>query len=409
MNENKMLDINSIRVQFPILNQKLYKRDLIYLDNGATSQTPQVVVDAIANYYQTINSNVHRGIHTLSQRATIAMEDARVKIQKHLNVRSEKEIIFTKGTTDGINIIAHAMRFILKKGDEVIISALEHHSNIIPWQMACEITGATLKHIPMNNKGELILESLDSILSTNTKIVAVNHVSNTLGTINPIKEIIDKAHEYGAWVLIDGAQSVPHMKIDIQELNPDFFVFSGHKAYGPTGVGILYGKENILNTLHPYQGGGEMIKEVSLEKSSYAETPFRFEAGTPNIEANIALAYAIDFINDIGIDNISKHENDLLDYATEQLIKLGDIEIYGNSENKAGVISFNLKGAHNSDVGSILDKLGIAVRTGQHCTQPIMSFFGIKGTVRITFAIYNTFEEIDIFINAMKRVKTMLK
>ncbi|MEN8138223.1 MAG: cysteine desulfurase [Bacteroidota bacterium] len=403
-----MIDINSVREQFPILNQELYKHDLIYFDNGATSQTPNQVINTISDYYLKINSNVHRGIHTLSQKATIAMEDSRITIQKHLNAKSEREIIFTKGTTEGINIIAHAMRFILKKGDEVIISALEHHSNIVPWQMACEVTGAALKYIPINSKGELVMEEYDKILSEKTKIVAINHVSNALGTINPVKEIIRKAHNFNAWVLIDGAQSVPHMKVDLRDLDADFFVFSGHKAYGPTGVGILYGKESILNTLSPYQGGGEMIKEVNLEKSTYAETPFKFEAGTPNIEANIAMGAAIDFMNNIGLDNIAQQENELLTYATDKLNKLGNIEIYGTSKSKAGVISFNLKGCHPSDVGAILDKLGIAVRTGQHCTQPVMDFFKIPGTVRISFAVYNTKDEIDTFINAMERVKMML-
>jgi cysteine desulfurase/selenocysteine lyase len=403
-----MLDTEKIRAQFPILNQKINKRDLIYFDNGATSQTPKLVVDSISEYYSTINSNVHRGVHTLSQDATEAMENARVVVQKHLNAKSEKEIIFTKGTTDSINIIAHAMRFILKKGDEVIISQLEHHSNIVPWQMACELTGATLKFIPINEKGELLIEKYDKLLSDKTKIVAVNHVSNTLGTINPIARIIEKAHKVGAWVLVDGAQSVPHMKVDVHELDADFYAFSGHKVYGPTGVGILYGKEEILNSLHPYQGGGEMIKEVTLEKTIYADIPFRFEAGTPNIEGNIALGVAIDFVNDIGIEEISNHEEELLKYATSRLEQFGGITIYGTSKYKAGVISFNLDGAHPSDVGILLDKLGIAVRTGQHCTQPIMDYFGIPGTVRISFAVYNTKEEIDGFMTAMERVKMML-
>ena len=403
-----MLDKEYIKEQFPILNQKIHKRDLIYFDNGATSQTPKVVVDSISEYYSTINSNVHRGIHTLSQKATVAMEDARQVVKEHLNAKSEKEIIFTKGTTDGINMIAHAMRFVLKKGDEVIVSQLEHHSNIVPWQMACEITGATLKYIPINKKGELIMDEFDELLSDKTIIVSVNHVSNALGTINPVHEIIEKSHKVGALVFIDGAQSIPHMKVDVQGLDADFYAFSGHKDYGPTGVGILYGKEEILNSLHPYQGGGEMIKEVTLEKTIYADVPFRFEAGTPNIEGNIALASAINFINKIGVDGISKHEDDLLKYATEKLTLLGDIDFYGTSKNKSGVISFNLKGAHSSDVGAILDKLGIAVRTGQHCTQPIMDYFGISGTVRISFAIYNTKEEIDVFIKAMERVKMML-
>jgi cysteine desulfurase/selenocysteine lyase len=403
-----MLDTEKIRAQFPILNQKINKRDLIYFDNGATSQTPKLVVDSISEYYSTINSNVHRGVHTLSQDATEAMENARVVVQKHLNAKSEKEIIFTKGTTDSINIIAHAMRFILKKGDEVIISQLEHHSNIVPWQMACELTGATLKFIPINEKGELLIEKYDKLLSDKTKIVAVNHVSNTLGTINPIARIIEKAHKVGAWVLVDGAQSVPHMKVDVHELDADFYAFSGHKVYGPTGVGILYGKEEILNSLHPYQGGGEMIKEVTLEKTIYADIPFRFEAGTPNIEGNIALGVAIDFVNDIGIEEISNHEEELLKYATSRLEQFGGITIYGTSKYKAGVISFSLDGAHPSDVGILLDKLGIAVRTGQHCTQPIMDYFGIPGTVRISFAVYNTKEEIDGFMTAMERVMMML-
>ena len=403
-----MLDEKYIKEQFPILSRKLYKKDLIYFDNGATSQTPKVVVDTISDYYYRINSNVHRGIHTLSQEATIAMEDARVTIQKHINAKSKNEIIFTKGTTDGINIIAHAMRFILKEGDEVIISQLEHHSNIVPWQMACESTGAILKYIPINKKGELILEEYDKLLSAKTKIVSIAHVSNALGTINPVSEIIEKARNVGAFTLIDGAQSIPHLKVDVQDLDADFYVFSGHKVYGPTGVGILYGKEEILNSLHPYQGGGEMIKEVTLDKTTYADAPFRFEAGTPNIEGNIALAKAIDFVNEIGIEKISKHENELLNYATEKLEQLGDVIIYGTSDKKAGVISFNIKGVHSSDVGLILDKLGIAVRTGKHCAQPIMDYFDISGTVRISFAVYNTKDEVDIFIKSMERVKMML-
>ncbi len=403
-----MLDEKYIKEQFPILSRKLYKKDLIYFDNGATSQTPKVVVDAISDYYFRINSNVHRGIHTLSQEATMAMENARMTIQKHINAKSKDEIIFTKGTTDGINIIAHAMRFILKEGDEVIISQLEHHSNIVPWQMACESTGAILKYIPINKKGELILEEYDKLLSTKTKIVSVAHVSNALGTINQVSEIIEKAHNVGAFTLIDGAQSIPHLKVDVQYLDADFYVFSGHKVYGPTGVGILYGKEEILNSLHPYQGGGEMIKEVTLEKATYADAPFRFEAGTPNIEGNIALAKAIDFVNEIGIEKISKHENELLNYATKKLEQLGDVIIYGTSDKKAGVISFNIKGVHPSDVGMILDKLGIAVRTGKHCAQPIMDYFGISGTVRVSFAVYNTKDEIDVFIKSMERVKMML-
>jgi len=403
-----MINTDIIREDFPILNQEIHKRKLVYLDNGATSQTPQFVVDKISEYYSTINSNVHRGIHTLSQRATDAMEDARVKIQKHINAKHSAEIIFTKGTTDSINIIAHAMRFELKKGDEVIITELDHHSNIVPWQMACEISGATLKYIPITANGELNLEEYKKLISDNTKLVAINHVSNALGTINPVKEIIDIAHKHKALVSVDGAQAIPHMMVDVQDLDADFYSFSGHKMYGPTGVGILYGKLDLLNSLHPYQGGGEMIKEVSLTKSTYAEAPFRFEAGTPNIEGNIALGYTIDYINNIGVDKISAHENTLLKYAYSKLQEIDGITIYGSSENKAGVISFNIDGTHPSDVGTILDKLGVAVRTGQHCTQPVMDYYGIPGTVRISFAVYNTTEEIDIFIKALKRVQLML-
>jgi cysteine desulfurase / selenocysteine lyase len=403
-----MIDVNKIREQFPILNQKLYKMDLVYLDNGATSQTPTIVTDVIVDYYNTINSNVHRGIHTLSQKATVKMEEARVKIQKHINAKHESEVIFTKGTTDSLNIIAHAMRFRLKKGDEIIISQLEHHSNIVPWQMACELTGATLKFIPINEKGELIIDEYKKLLSTNTVLVSVNHVSNALGTVNPVKEIIQLAHENGAWVSIDGAQSIPHQKVDVQDLDADFYSFSGHKAYGPTGVGILYGKKDILNELHPYQGGGEMITSVTMEKSHYAEAPFRFEAGTPNIAGNIALGYAIDFMNSIGMDNISKHENELIQYATKELNEIPQVKIYGTSQNKAGVISFNVEGAHSSDIGMILDKQGIAVRTGQHCAQPIMDFFDIPGTSRVSFAVYNTKDDVDSFIAGLKKAIMML-
>ncbi len=402
------MDIIKIREDFPILHQKINKRDLVYLDNAATSQKPKLVIDAIDNYYKTINSNVHRGVHTLSQLATNAYEETRVKLQQYFNAKNAYEIIFTRGTTESINLLASSFTTLINKGDEIIISALEHHSNIVPWQMLCERTGAVLKVIPMNNKGELQLDKYKELLSDKTKIVSVSHVSNALGTVNPIKEIIDLAHQFNAVAIIDGAQATPHMHVDFQELNCDFYCASAHKMYGPTGIGFLYGKEEWLHKLPPFHGGGEMIKEVTFEKTTYADLPFKFEAGTPNIEAGIAFGTALDYIQNIGIDNIATYENELLDYATIQLKKIEDITIYGTAKNKAGVLSFNLNGIHPFDVGSIIDKLGIAVRTGHHCTQPIMQFYNIPGTVRASFAFYNTKEEIDRFIEAVKRAKMML-
>ena len=402
------MDIIKIREDFPILHQKINKRDLVYLDNAATSQKPQVVIDAIENYYKTINSNVHRGVHTLSQLATNAYEETRVKLQQYFNAKNAYEIIFTRGTTESINLLASSFTALINKGDEIIISALEHHSNIVPWQMLCERSGAVLKVIPMNEKGELQLDIYRELLSDKTKIVSVNHVSNALGTVNPIKEIIDLAHQYNAVAIIDGAQATPHMQVDFQELNCDFYCASAHKMYGPTGIGFLYGKEEWLHKLPPFHGGGEMIKEVTFEKTTYADLPFKFEAGTPNIEAGIAFGTALDYIQNIGIDNIATYENELLDYATKQLKEIENITIYGTAKNKAGVLSFNLNGIHPFDVGSIIDKLGIAVRTGHHCTQPIMQFYNIPGTVRASFAFYNTKEEIDRFIEAVKRAKMML-
>lgn len=403
-----MLDIQSIRAEFPILSQKVNGKPLVYFDNAATSQKPKVVIDAISAYYEQINANIHRGVHKLSQLATDAYEISRSKIQHHINARHNHEVIFTSGTTHGINLVSNGFAAILKAGDEVMVSNLEHHSNIVPWQMLCERTGAKLTVIPMNNQGELVLEEFEKLLSEKTKIVAVNHISNALGTINPIKEIIEKAHKAGAAVLIDGAQAAPHIKPDVQELDCDFYVFSGHKICGPTGSGILYGKEAWLNKLPPYQGGGEMIKEVTFEKTTYAELPHKFEAGTPNIEGGIVLGTAIDYLNSIGFDNIAAYEHELLEYGTQRLLEIEGLKIYGTSKNKTSVISFNIEDIHPYDIGAIVDKLGIAVRTGHHCAQPIMSFFNIPGTVRASFAFYNTKEEIDALVEAVKKAKTML-
>lgn len=403
-----MLDIQSIRAEFPILSQKVNGKPLVYFDNAATSQKPKVVIDAIAAYYEEINANIHRGVHKLSQLATDAYEISRSKIQHHINAKHNHEVIFTSGTTHGINLVSNGFASVLKAGDEVMVSALEHHSNIVPWQMLCERTGAKLTVIPMNNEGELVLEEFERLLSEKTKIVAVNHISNALGTINPIKEIIQKAHEVGAAVLIDGAQAAPHIKPDVQELDCDFYVFSGHKICGPTGSGILYGKEVWLNKLPPYQGGGEMIKEVTFEKTTYAELPHKFEAGTPNIEGGIVLGTAIDYLNSIGFDAIATYEHELLEYGTKRLLEIEGLKIYGTSKNKTSVISFNIEGIHPYDIGAIVDKLGIAVRTGHHCAQPIMNYFNIPGTVRASFAFYNTKEEIDTLVAAVKKAQTML-
>ena len=403
-----MLDIQKIRADFPILNQKVNGKPLVYFDNGATSQKPQVVIDAISKYYQEINANIHRGVHTLSQLATDAYEVARGKVQHHINAKHAHEVLFTSGTTFGINLVANGFVAILKPGDEVIVSHLEHHSNIVPWQMLCEKTGATLKVIPMSENGELIMSEYDKLLSEKTKIVAVNHISNALRIINPVKYMIDKAHEVGAAILIDGAQSVPHLKPDVQALDCDFYAFSGHKMCGPTGTGILYGKEEWLHKLPPYQGGGEMIKEVTFEKTTYADLPHKFEAGTPHIAGGIVLGTAIDYLNSVGFENIQKQELELLAYATERLSEIESLRIYGNSKNKTSVISFNIEGIHPYDIGTIIDKLGIAVRTGHHCAQPIMNFFGIPGTIRASFSFYNTKEEIDALVEAVKKAKMML-
>ena len=403
-----MLDIQKIRADFPILSQKVNGKPLVYFDNGATSQKPKVVIDAITNYYEEINANIHRGVHTLSQLATDAYEVSRCKIQNHINAKFSHEVIFTSGTTHSINAVANGFASILKVGDEVMVSALEHHSNIVPWQMLCEKTGAILKVIPMNENGELIMSDFDKLLSEKTKIVTVNHISNALGTINPIEYMIEKAHQVGATILIDGAQATPHLKPDVQALDCDFYVFSGHKICGPTGVGILYGKEEWLRKLPPYQGGGEMIATVSFEKTTYADLPHKFEAGTPNIEGGIVLGTAIDYLNEIGFENIAKYEHELLVYATEKLLEIEGLKIYGTAKEKTSVISFNIEGIHPYDIGTIIDKLGIAVRTGHHCAQPIMDFYKIPGTIRASFAFYNTKEEIDIFVEAVKKAQMML-
>ena len=403
-----MFDVSKIREQFPILKKQVNGQDLVYFDNGATTQKPQSVIDAVSNYYQNENSNVHRGVHFLSGLATDKFEETRNIIQQFIGAKHNHEIIFTKGTTDSINLVANGFRSLLKKGDEIIISELEHHSNIVPWQMCCELSGASLKVIPLLDNGELNITAFYNLITKNTKLVAVSHVSNTLGTINPIEEIIEKAHAVGSKVLIDGAQAASHICLNMQKLDADFYCFSSHKMYGPTGVGVLYGKEEILNTLPPYQGGGEMIKEVSFEKTTYASLPYKFEAGTPNIAGVIAFKSALDFITELGIENIARYEAELLQYATSEILKIEGVKIYGTSKKKSGIISFNIKGLHPYDIGMIVDKMGIAIRTGHHCTQPIMKRYNITGTVRISLAVYNTKAEIDICINAIKKARLML-
>ncbi len=408
--EKVILDIEKIRGDFPILSRKVNGKNLIYFDNGATTQKPKSVIDAIDNYYRNQNANIHRGVHTLSQEITVAYENARATIQKHLNAKHAHEIIFTKGTTDSINLVASSFgKKFISKGDEILISAMEHHSNILPWQQVCEEKGAILKVIPINKEGELIISEYKRLLSDKTKIVAVTHISNTLGTINPIEEIIALAHVKNIPVLIDGAQAIPHTEIDVQLLSADFYVFSSHKVFGPTGVGILYGKEKWLNELPPYQVGGGTIKTVTFEKTEYADLPLKFEAGTPHIEGGVGFAVAIDYINKLGLKNIAAYEHELLVYATEALSKIEGVKIIGTAKEKASVISFIVDGLHPFDVGTILDQQGIAVRTGHHCNQPLMQFFCIPGTVRASFAFYNTKEEIDVFIEGLKKAIKMLK
>ena len=403
-----MINVEDIRKDFPILNRQVNGKPLVYFDNAATSQTPQQVIDVIVDYYSNYNANIHRGVHALSQEATDKYEAARKTVQNHFNAKHAYEVILTSGTTHSINLVANGFASLLNENDELIVSALEHHSNIVPWQMLCEKTGATLKVIPMTNEGELDMQAYTNLLSKSTKLVFVNHISNALGTINPIETIIEKAHQVGAAVLIDGAQACPHIKPDVQALDVDFYVTSAHKMCGPTGVGVLYGKEEWLKKLPPYQGGGEMIDQVTFEKTTYAGLPHKFEAGTPNICGGIAFGAAIDYMNTIGFDNIATYEHELLEYGTKKLLEIEGLKIYGTSKNKTSVISFNLDGIHPYDVGTLLDKMGVAVRTGHHCTQPIMDFYKIPGTVRASFAFYNNKEEIDALVSGVKKAKMML-
>ncbi len=405
---NSTFDIQKIRAAFPILHQEVNGKPLIYFDNAATSQKPKVVIKALQDYYEQDNANIHRGIHTLAERATTAFEATRKKAQQFINAAEEKEVIFTKGTTDSINLVAATFgRKFIKKGDEIIISTLEHHSNIVPWQLLCEQNGCILKVIPINEAGEIIFEQYVALLSEKTKLVAVNHISNSLGTINPVKEIIAKAHEFGAKVLIDGAQAAPHLPIDVQDLDADFYALSAHKVYGPTGVGLLYGKREVLASMPPYQGGGEMIKEVSFSGTTYNTIPYKFEAGTPNIGGVIAFKAAMDFADEVGKEASMQYENELLGYATEKLSQIERFKPIGTAAHKASVISFVMEGIHPFDVGQLLDAKGIAVRTGHHCTQPLMEFFGIEGTIRASFSIYNTKEEIDVLVGGVKAVVKM--
>ena len=407
-NQNSYLNVHEIRKDFPILSRKINGKSLVYFDNAATAQTPKQVIDVIVDYYSLYNANIHRGVHQLSQEATDKYEESRQTIQKHFNAKHAHEIIFTSGTTHSINLVASGFGSILKKNDVVLVSALEHHSNIVPWQMLCEKTGALLKVIPMTQEGELDMDEFETLLKLKPKLIFTNHISNALGTINPIKKIITKAHSVGAAVLVDGAQACPHIKPDVQELDVDFYVTSAHKMCGPTGVGMLYAKEEWLKKLPPYQGGGEMISEVTFDKTTYADLPHKFEAGTPNICGGIAFGAAVDYMNSIGFERIAAYENELLAYATTKLLEIEGLKIYGTSSNKTSVISFNIDGVHAYDLGTIIDKFGIAIRTGQHCAQPIMDFYGISGTARASFAFYNTKEEIDLLVAALKKAQLML-
>jgi len=405
----KPFSVREIRNEFPALRQLVYGKNLIYFDNGATSQKPQVVLDAINRYYSKDNANIHRGVHFMSQKATTEFEAARIIIQKYLNAKKSEEVIFTKGTTDGINLVANSFGELLSAGDEIIITAMEHHSNIVPWQMLCQRKNLTLRVAPINKKGELIIEEFDKLLNSKTKLVAVTHISNTLGTINPVKELAQKAHAVGAKILVDGAQSIQHMPIDVIDMDCDFFVFSGHKVFGPTGIGVLYGKETLLDRMPPYQGGGDMISKVTFERTTYNELPFKFEAGTPHIAGGICLGEAVKFLSGLDIVAIQKHEKELADYAQDMLDTFEDMTIIGEAKKKTSVVSFSMEGVHPFDIGTLLDKQGIAVRTGHHCTQPLMDFFGIPGTVRASFAFYNTREEVDTFIAAVEKSINMLK
>lgn len=402
-------NVDKIRQDFPILQMQINGKPLVYFDNAATTQKPKAVMDTLVKYYSETNSNVHRGVHFLSEKATNAYEASRKTVQKFINASKQEEIIFVRGTTEGINLVANSYGLQnIKENDEIIVTALEHHSNIVPWQMLCERTGAKLRVIPINEKGEIIFADFRTLINDKTKLISVAYISNSLGTINPVKKIIELAHSHNIPVLIDGAQAVQHVKIDVQELDCDFFAFSGHKIYGPTGIGILYGKEKFLESMPPYMGGGDMIKNVSFEKTTYNELPYKFEAGTPNIAGSIGLASALNYVSDIGIENIAKYEHELLEYGTKQMCEIENMRIIGTADEKASVISFLVGKTHPYDVGTLLDQLGIAVRTGVHCTEPLMNFLRIPGTVRASLAFYNTKDEIDLLVKAVKRVQTML-
>ena len=409
MESTATFDIDRIRRDFPILSREVNGRPLVYLDNGATSQKPRSVIDTIDRYYKEENANIHRGVHHLSQVATQAYEDARETIARWINAPASRQVLFTRGTTEAINLVASSWgRDVLFPGDEMVISTMEHHSNIVPWQMICEERCAKLKVIPMSGSGELDMDAFEGLLTERTRLVSVAHVSNTLGTINPVREIIARAHEAGALVLLDGAQALPHMRIDVQELGADFYAFSGHKVFGPTGVGILYGREELLNSMPPYQGGGDMIEKVTFERTTYNTLPHKFEAGTPNIVGGIGLAAAIDYVSALDQAAFTAHEKDLLDYATSALSDIPGLGIVGTATDKASVISFNLEGQHPFDVGTLLDQQGVAVRTGHHCTQPLMDYYGIPGTVRASFAFYNSRADVDALVNAIRRAADML-
>jgi len=403
------MNIEKIRAEFPILKKEINGKKLIYFDNGATTQKPRLVLDAINDFYSNKNANIHRGVHYLSQLATNEYESTRKILQSYLNAKYSEEIIFTKGTTDAINLVASSFGETLNRGDEIIISAMEHHSNIVPWQLLCEKKNLLLRVVPIHHSGEMNMDAFENMISSKTKLIAITHVSNTLGTINPVEEIIEKAHFLGAKVLIDGAQSLQHFQIDVQSLDCDFFVFSGHKVFGPTGIGVLYGKKEILEEMPPYQGGGDMIAKVSFEKTTFNDLPFKFEAGTPNISGVIGLGKAIEFIESIDKNNLSLHEQDLLEYAQDKLLLIDGLQIIGKAANKSSVISFVIDGIHPFDIGTLLDQYGIAVRTGHHCTQPLMDFYSIPGTIRASFSIYNTRDEIDLFIEALKKGLSMLR
>ena len=405
----KLFSVREIREEFPALRQQIYGKNLIYFDNGATSQKPQIVLDAINKFYSKENANIHRGVHFMSQKATTEYEESRKRIQKYINARKSEEIIFTKGTTDGINLVASSYGELLQAGDEIIISAMEHHSNIVPWQMLCIRNGLGLRVAPINKKGELLMDEFEKMLSKKTKLVAITHISNTLGTINPVKEVIEKAHAVGAKVLVDGAQSIQHMRVDVKDLNCDFYVFSSHKVFGPTGIGVLYGKEDLLDRMPPYQGGGDMISRVTFERTTYNELPFKFEAGTPHIAGGICLGTAFQFLESIDMAAAEKHERELAKYAEDMLDTFEGLNIIGEAKNKTSVVSFTVDGLHPFDIGTLLDKQGIAVRTGHHCTQPLMDFYKIPGTVRASFAFYNTKQEIDTFVAALEKSISMLK